>query len=957
MEAIFGLFFMMIALILAAVPLAALVLALVSYSRLSRLEKRLQELDASLKAARKEGAFQRGKAPLEAHEPARSSEHEPARSSEHEPARSSEHEPARSSEHEHVQPSAPEPERSRSRSGSSSRPPLTAATSPRKQSTGLFAPTPPHAHAQARPETRDPTPKRPRLSFETIGVWAASALGGFILLVAGFLAFKLAIDRGWLGPEVRFAGGLAFGAFCMVLAELLWAKRYRLPAAGVGGAGLGILYAALYAGHAWYELLGSSLTFGLMAGVTAVGVLQAVRHNSQFVAILGLLGGYLTPVMLSTGENRALTLFSYIGLLLAGLLVTAAKRRWWTTVALAGPATAVMLLGWGLRYLGADQAPMALAVAVALGGMLWLTAWLRGSSRYVAWAAAVGALLIHLAALPYLVPLKLGEGVDPASLSPLVTAHPWLAAAFLLLVAGALQALATRRRWPLLGLAAPVSLLPGLALFALGWFEGVKPAPEWGDFGPLQQGLGALYGLEAMPLGLVPGLLLATVAVTWIAARAVPPQPEPEHAAGGRPLPWSAAHGVAAMALVAALVLPMITALLERPGELVLLVAGLSLAGFLVALRPGPRWLPLAVLGMVAFTLHATILAEREGLLIAGAAVVAIHLFAPFVLAMVPGGRELTRSPLPWLASALAGPLLFVPMHEGWERALTTDAIGLLPLALGVGTITAAVMLRERSGEVGPRTRAVFVGVALLFACLAVPVQLHNEWWTVGWALEAAALAWLSRRMRHPGVVALAIALAAMVTVRLVLNPEVFGYHLVGDGSLINWTLYGYGVPVLALLATSLWLRPMADPDPRLPGHWRWLWLAQPAAVLMAVAVAFMLINLEVSAAFPQGDELHLWSTGLEASMTRSIAWGVYGLLLMAPGQRHELRYLRPVALLLLLMAALKVFLLDLWQLSGLVRVGSLFGVAVSLILAALAFQRLVLRDADRHDGDSEERP
>jgi uncharacterized membrane protein len=208
--------------------------------------------------------------------------------------------------------------------------------------------------------------------------------------------------------------------------------------------------------------------------------------------------------------------------------------------------------------------------------------------------------------------------------------------------------------------------------------------------------------------------------------------------------------------------------------------------------------------------------------------------------------------------------------------------------------------------------------------------------------------------MRHPGVVGLSLALLATVTVRLVLNPEVLGYHPSAAGSLINWTLYGYGVPTLALLVAAWWLRPSGEADPRMVPPWSWLRLGNPAVVLMAVMVTFMLINLEVSAAFPEGEKLHLWSTSLEASMTRSISWAVFGLALLLPGQRHDLRYLRPVALLLLLMAALKVFLLDLWQLSGIVRVGSLFGVAITLILAALAFQRLVLKD-HRQRQDPEE--
>jgi len=929
-------FFGLVALIFLAVGPAGMVIALLAFSKVGRLERRVAELQAALNAARREGAFRKEK--RQQHEEdlvARTPVPAPERGPEQK-AKVQVQSQAQSAE-----PSPPTPP---------------AQPTP---STPTPTPTTPLTDSTPAPRTQPtpPTPSKPRkpISLEIIGLWAVSSLGGFILLVAGFLFFKFAIDKGWLGPEVRFAGGVMFGLVCMMVAELLWGKKYRLPAAGLGGAGIGILYAALYAGHAWYDLFGVTLTFALMAGVTAVGVGWAVKRNSQFVAVLGMLGGYLTPVLLSTGENKALALFIYIGLLLAGLLIASVRRGWWTLTALAGPATAAVLLGWGLRFLGADQAPVAFAAALYLGGLLWVVAWRAKTPRFVAWAATGGIMLVHLAVLPYLLPLEPGDGVDPATLSSLVTSgQPWIAAAFLLLVAGALQALATRRHWPVLGIAGAVSLLPGLATFTMGWLIGTQPIPEWGDFGPLQKGLGGLYGLDAMPLALLPLVLLGCVLVAWLAARLVPPTGDAPTTKSGKPLPVLASHGAAAMALAVGLVLLLCCAELSEPLPLVILCAGLALMGWMVAIRPGPSWLPLAVLGLLAAVLHVGIAVELEGLLAAGAAVVAVFMAAPFLLATGTHTRALTRSPLPWLASALVGPLLFLPLHAGWENALTTDAIGLLPLSLGVGTLAAAVMLRDRLAEIGPRTRAVFVGVALLFACLAVPVQLDNEWWTVGWALEGAALAWMSRRVRHPGVVGLSLLLLATVTVRLVLNFEVLGYHTLAEPSLINWTLYGYGIPVMALLAAAWWLRPTGESDLRFAGHFGWLKLGNPAAVLMATAVLFVLINLEVSAAFPEGEKLHLWSTTLKASMARSISWGVFGLLLMLPAQRHDLRYLRPVALLFLLSAALKVFLLDLWQLEGIVRVGSLFGVAITLIIAAVAFQRLVLR-ADREQEREEE--
>ena len=68
--------------------------------------------------------------------------------------------------------------------------------------------------------------------------------------------------------------------------------------------------------------------FGLMVLVTAVAVLLSIRRDSMFIALLGLVGGFATPALLSTGENRPISLFTYILLLNAGLAWVAIKKKW-----------------------------------------------------------------------------------------------------------------------------------------------------------------------------------------------------------------------------------------------------------------------------------------------------------------------------------------------------------------------------------------------------------------------------------------------------------------------------------------------------------------------------------------------------------------------------------------------------------------------------------------------------
>src|SRR4030095_15510417 len=92
-------------------------------------------------------------------------------------------------------------------------------------------------------------------------------------------------------------------------------ETYRVAAQTLCGTGVVILYAASFAAHGFYQLVGNTTAFGFMAGVTVVAFLLAVRLPAMVVAILGLLGGFLTPVLLSTGVDHPVGLFGYVAIL------------------------------------------------------------------------------------------------------------------------------------------------------------------------------------------------------------------------------------------------------------------------------------------------------------------------------------------------------------------------------------------------------------------------------------------------------------------------------------------------------------------------------------------------------------------------------------------------------------------------------------------------------------------
>ena len=114
-------------------------------------------------------------------------------------------------------------------------------------------------------------------------------------------------------------------------------KPYTVGAQTLCATGVVVLYAVTFACRSIYhfEFFGPLPTFLLMVLITTTAFLLAVRLNALVVAILGMLGGFLTPILLSTGQDNPLGLFGYIAILDAGLIVVALNRRWHFLTALA----------------------------------------------------------------------------------------------------------------------------------------------------------------------------------------------------------------------------------------------------------------------------------------------------------------------------------------------------------------------------------------------------------------------------------------------------------------------------------------------------------------------------------------------------------------------------------------------------------------------------------------------
>ena len=258
-----------------------------------------------------------------------------------------------------------------------------------------------------------------------MGVKLFAWIGGLALFLGVAFFVKYSFDNNLIPPAVRMALGFLTGAGLLGGGVLLARRPYRVTAHTLCATGVVILYAVTFACRSIYhfEFFGVLPTFLLMALITAAAFVVAVALEAQVVALLGMLGGFLTPMLLSTGVDNPLGLFGYIALLDAGLLAVALHRRWHYLAALAALGTVLMETAWVGHFFTALKIYTALNVFLGFG-VLFLLAFVvaqrRGRATYWLAGAAAGAAFVSLGFAFYLLDY------------PKVTQQPWLLFAFVL---------------------------------------------------------------------------------------------------------------------------------------------------------------------------------------------------------------------------------------------------------------------------------------------------------------------------------------------------------------------------------------------------------------------------------------------------------------------------------------------------------------------------------------------
>jgi hypothetical protein len=201
----------------------------------------------------------------------------------------------------------------------------------------------------AEAHLESPAPPARTIDWEQfMGAKMFAWIGGFALFLGVAFFVKYSFEHNLIPPELRVAIGFLTGIALVIGGVALKRKENVVTAQTLCATGILILYAVTFACRSFYHFpfFGLIPTFALMSLVTAAAFLLAVQLDALVVAILGIAGGFFTPVLLSTGQDNPFGLFGYIALLDIGLLAVARRKEWSSLPILGAVGTVFMQIAW-----------------------------------------------------------------------------------------------------------------------------------------------------------------------------------------------------------------------------------------------------------------------------------------------------------------------------------------------------------------------------------------------------------------------------------------------------------------------------------------------------------------------------------------------------------------------------------------------------------------------------------
>jgi uncharacterized membrane protein len=188
--------------------------------------------------------------------------------------------------------------------------------------------------------------QQPALNLENfIGLRLIHLIGIIVLVIGLSIGVKYAIDRNLISEFVRIGLAYAAGAVLFFLSVRL-KKKYQLFSAILFSGAMASLYFTTYGAFVYYGMMPFATAFILMALLTVFTVLQALRYNRQEIALLGLVGAYAIPFLISSNTENPFFFFLYVAVINCGMAYLVWSRNWIWVRRAAEAITWLLLLAW-----------------------------------------------------------------------------------------------------------------------------------------------------------------------------------------------------------------------------------------------------------------------------------------------------------------------------------------------------------------------------------------------------------------------------------------------------------------------------------------------------------------------------------------------------------------------------------------------------------------------------------
>jgi len=783
----------------------------------------------------------------------------------------------------------------------------------------------------AVPPAVSPSPPSPRPA------WLAWIMGGntlarigvlLLFIGVGFL-LKYASEHVHVPIEMRLSA-VAAGAIALLIVG--WRLRVRRGAYSMilqGGA-VGLLYLTVFAALKLYAILPPGATIILLLLIVALSSSLAVLQDAISLAVIGIVGGLLAPILTSTNSGDHVLLFSYYAVLNAAIFGIAWFKAWRSLNLLGFVFTFIIGTLWGVtKYRPEDFSTtepflilfflfyVGIAVLYALrrtvevrspvdatlvfGTPLIAAALQSAMVRDMPFGMALSALAIAAIYLTLgrVLFSRLGEGMRLPAESflglgvifatlaiPLALDARWTSASWALEGAAMLWAGVRQRRWPLrafgmlLQLGAGVAFGRGIMLWSATGTVAAVPLLNSNFVGATLLGLAGLYS-------------------AWLLSRERAVLRPPEQIASPLLFAWGCAWWLAAGS------------------------------------REIVRWVPLesqiaAVVAFLALSAFAFALAERH--LSWPMARFPVLALLPLLLAIAIGGVGLPHERMPHLFASggfVAWPLALivqvallwrfdrgVSIPGAWNVPIGLSHAGTLWLFLLIGAQELAWLARSVGDGNGIWTIAPW-GLVLALGLLAVSRLNEGSSWPFA-----------AHRRAYLLIAAAPIAVALAVwTLKANLN---------GDGDPLPLPYFPFFNPLdltqaLAFVAVGMWLAALRRFDDALRVN------VQPAVVVTGTVLLFIWVNALVLRTIHfwfdvPYDAYSLWHSML-VQVTFSLLWSVIAMATMLIANRARWRVAWIAGAVLLGAVVVKLFLVDLGQAGGVERIVSFIGVGLLLLL------------------------